>query len=233
MEALAQKGPSCGTTSLAMIMRFLTQDSSITPEDIDREIRRLPNMFSAPLDLIRYARRKGLQAEEYNHKSLQDVEDLVAQGIPVMPLLDLTPNNALDFDQWHWVVVVAIEKTDRQKVLLINNPWGQREKWGEEKFSNEWTGLKLLGLTFGYNDYFIAIGTPDDILPLRSAEGVGPANAITKGLADVLNGFAIVRQDHNYRGLSQMLEGVFRLLYGAVYIIIENILLKAKSISRH
>jgi len=228
MEVLTQKGPACGTTSLAMIIRFLTQDNSITPEDIDKEIRKLPGMFSAPIDLMAYARRRGLQAEEYNHNSLQQVENLVAQGIPVMPLLDLTPENALDFDQWHWVVVVAVERTNGQKVLLINNPWGRQEEWGQEKFLKEWACLKLLGLTFGYNSYFIAIGTSGDSLPPHCAEGVDPANAITKGLADVLNGFASISQDHSLRGLSRMLGGGLRLLYGAVYIVKHNIRRKAK-----
>ena len=232
MEVLTQKGPACGTTSLAMIIRFLTQESSITPEDIDKEIRKLPGMFSAPIDLIAYARTKGLQVEEYNHNSLQQVENLVAQGIPVMPLLDLTPGNALDFDQWHWVVVIAVEKTDGEKVLFINNPWGRQEEWREEKFLKEWACLKLLGLTFGYNSYFIAIGAPGDSLPPSRAKGVGPANAITKGIADVLNGFASVRQDRSLKGLSQMLGGTFRLLYGAVYIVKHNIRRRAKSLSK-
>jgi hypothetical protein len=72
-------------------------DSGVTPDDIDREIRRLPTMFSAPSDVIAYARRKGLQAEEYNNNSIEQMEDFVNQGIPVMALLDLTPDNALDF----------------------------------------------------------------------------------------------------------------------------------------
>ncbi len=41
-------------------------------------------MFSAPSDLITFARRKGLRAEEYNDNSLQQLEDLVTQGIPVV-----------------------------------------------------------------------------------------------------------------------------------------------------
>ncbi|MFC1905153.1 C39 family peptidase [Chloroflexota bacterium] len=230
MEVLSQKGPACGTTSLAMIIRFLTQDSGITPEDIDKEIRKLPGMFSAPLDLIAYVRKKGLQAEEYNHNSLQQMENLVTQGIPVMPLLDLTPDNALDFDQWHWVVVVAVEKINGRTILIINNPWGRQEEWGQEKFLKEWACLKLLGIAFGYNNYFIAVGTPGDSFPPRCAVGTGPANAITKGLADVLNGFASIRRDYSLRGLSRMLGGVFRLLYGVVYIVRYNICRQAKTI---
>jgi hypothetical protein len=228
MEVLTQKGPACGTTSLAMIIRFLTQDNSITPEVIDKEIRKLPGMFSAPTDLMAYARMKGLQADEYNHNSLQKVKNLVAQGIPVMPLLDLTPDNALDFDHWHWVVVVAVEIKDGQKVLLINNPWGRQEEWEEETFLKEWACLKLLGLTFGYNRYFIVISTPGDSLPPNRADGVSPANAVIKGLADVLNGFASVRQSHFLRGLGQMLGGVLRLLYGVVCLIKDNILRQTK-----
>jgi len=223
MEILIQRGPACGTTSLAMIIRFLTQDSDITPESIDKEIRRLPGMFSAPHDLVAYARRKGLQAEEYNHNSLQEVEDLIRQGIPVMPLLDLTPDNALDFSQWHWVVVVAVESANGENTLVINNPRGQQEVWDQSEFLKQWAHLKLMGLTFGYSNYFIAVGTRDDSLPPCCALGVAPANAIIKGLADVLNGFASVRWHCNLRGLGQMLCGVSRLIFGAVHLICSNI----------
>ena len=230
MEPLTQKGPSCGTTSLAMVIRFLTQDRSIAPEDIDREIRRLPRMFSAPVDLVEYARNRGLQAEEYNHGSLQQIEELVSQGIPVIPLLDLTPDNALDFDHWHWVVVVAVERAAGRQLLFINNPWGRREEWEQERFMTEWTRLRLLGLAFGYSNYFIAVGTPDDSLPPRRAEGVGPANAVTKGLADVLNGFAAMRSGSTFKGLGQVLRGVLRSPCGALCIVADNIRRQVKSV---
>lgn len=207
MPVLTQQGPECGTTSLAMILRFLTQDSDITPQDIDKEIRRLPGMFSAPLDIMSYALKKGLRAQEYNRSSLQQVEEFVTHGIPVMPLLNLTPDKALDFDQWHWVIVVGVERADADKRLIINNPWGQQEDWDTEKFSKEWACLRLLGLIFGYSNYLIAVGTQSDKLPERRAKGVDPANAVTKGLADVLNGFAAVCSDRSFRGLSQMLGG--------------------------
>jgi len=232
MDVLAQDGPACGTTSLAMIIRFLTQDNNIAIEEIDKEIRRLPGMFSAPSDLIAYARRKGLQAEEYNYSSLKQVEDLIRQGIPVMPLLDVTPDNALYFNQWHWVVVVAVENTNHGKVLVINNPWGKQEKWGQEKFLKQWAHLKLLCLTLGYSNYFIAVGTRDDRLPPRSGKGLASANAITKGLADVPNGFAAVRRGRILGGLGQILKGVFILAYGVVRLLVYNIHPQAKPISK-
>ena len=232
MDILTQDGPSCGTTSLAMIIRFLTQDSNIAPEDIDKEIRRLPGMFSAPSDLIAYARRKGLQAEEYNYSSLKQVEDLVRQGIPVMPLLDQTPDNALDFDKWHWVVVVAVESANGKKKLVINNPWGEQQKWHQNKFLKQWAHLKLLCLTLGYSNYFIAVGTRDDRLPPRFGKGLASANAITKGLADVPNGFAAIRRGHILDGLGQILRGVFIFSYGVVRLLIYNIRPQAKPISK-
>lgn len=223
MEVLKQDGPACGTTILAMVIRFLARDNSISPEAIDKEIRRLPGMFSAPTDLVAYARRKGLRAEEYNHNSLQQVKELVGLGIPVLPLLDATPSNALDFRQWHWVVVLAVKQDDGNEKLVINNPWGQQEEWETDAFAEQWAHLRLLGLTFGYSNYFIAVGTADDDLPPRRGMGVGPANAVTKGLADVLNGFARVRADRSPKGLGQMLGGVFRLIYGAAYLVGSNI----------
>jgi hypothetical protein len=223
MEVLTQQGPSCGTTSLAMIVRFLTGDNALTPADIDREIRRLPAMFSAPLDLMAYARCKGLRAEEYNSGSLQQLEDLVSRGIPLMALLDLTPDNALDFDQWHWVVVVAVTETGTGKTLTINNPWGRQEAWEAEKFLKEWAHLHMLGLTFGYNNYYIAVGTAADDLPVSRAGGVFAANAAIKGLADVLNGFAIMKNERSPAGLGRLLWGVLRLLFGAGAILVDNL----------
>jgi hypothetical protein len=223
MEVLTQQGPSCGTTSLAMVIRFLTQDNALMPPDIDREIRRLPAMFSAPLDLIAYARRKGLRAEEYNGGSLPQLEELVSRGIPLMALLDLTPDNALDFDQWHWVVVVAITTTDGEKALVINNPWGRQEEWAPEKFLKEWAHLRMFGLTFGYDNYYIAVGTAEDDLPASYAGSVFAANAAIKGLADVLNGFAIIKNNRNPAGLGRLLWGVLRLLFGTGAILVDNL----------
>lgn len=223
MEVLKQTGPACGTACLAMIVRFFTGDVSITQQDIDGEIRKLPNMFTATLDIMSYARSRGLQAEEYNLNSLQAVEDFIERGIPVMPLLDLTPDNALDFDQWHWVVVVAVKNVGSEKILVINNPWGQREEWSESKFIKEWACLRLLKMKFGYNNYFIAIAHRADSLPQGRAQGVAAANAITKGVADVLNGWATICHNHGLRGLSQIASGVLRLFFGVLCLIALNL----------
>jgi hypothetical protein len=223
MEVLTQQGPSCGTTSLAMILRFLMEDNTLTPADIDREIRRLPGMFSAPLDLISYARRKGLPARQYNCGSLEQLEDLVSRGVPAMALLDLTPDNALDFDRWHWVVVVAFNGTGDQKTLVINNPWGRQEEWQQDKFLKEWAHLRMLGLTFGYHKYYIAVAATGDDLPVSPAAGVHAANAAIKGLADILNGYGAIRYHRNLAGLGWLLWGVMRLLYGTGSILVNNL----------
>ncbi len=39
-------------------------------------------MFSAPLDLLAFARGKHLRAVEYNDTSLQQLEDVINRGIP-------------------------------------------------------------------------------------------------------------------------------------------------------
>jgi predicted double-glycine peptidase len=223
MEVLTQKGPSCGTTSLAMVIRFLTGDKTLMPVDIDHKIRKLPTMFSSPVDLIAYAREKGLRAGEYNNSSLQELDSFISRGIPAIALLDLTPGNALDFDKWHWVVVVAIEGANDNKTITVNNPWGQQEEWKQDKFSGEWAHLKLLGLSFGYNNYFIAIGTADDNLPRSRAGGAGATNIVVKGLADVLNGFASVRSDKDISGLGKMLIGICRLVFGIPSILVYSL----------
>ena len=232
IEVLAQKGTACGTTCLAMIVRFLTHNNALTPDEIDRQIRRLPGMFSAPSDLITFARRKGLRAEEYNDNSLKQLEDLVTQGIPMMALLDLTPDNALDFSQWHWVVVVGMEEKDGQKTLVINNPWGRREEWPQSQFLKEWSHLRLLGLVFGYSNYLIAVGERHDKLPPARSAGAGPANVVTKGLADVLNGFARARTNKNVPSFGQMALGGLVLFFGVVCLIGYNIVYAARAVAK-
>jgi len=48
-----------GATCLATIVRFPTENATISGEEIDKEIRKLPKMFSTPPDLAKYACRKG------------------------------------------------------------------------------------------------------------------------------------------------------------------------------
>lgn len=232
MGVLAQKGAACGTTSLAMIIRFLVPGSVIDPEDIDAEIRRLPGMFSSPPDLIAYARKMGLSARQYNDSRISDVAELVAEGIPVMALLDLTPDNALDTDRWHWVVVVGVDGTPPETSLLINNPWGDREEWRSQSFSKEWAHLRLLGLAFGYSRYFIAVGTSGDTLPDRKAVGVGAANMVTKGLADILNGYARTRRNGRLAGAGQTICGGARLIVGGIRLLGFNLCLFLRIIGR-
>lgn len=232
MEVLAQKGSACGTTSLAMIIRFLLPGSRICPEDIDAEIRRLPGMFSSPPDLIAYARKMGLNARQYNDSQISDVAELVNQGIPVMALLDLTPDNALDTDRWHWVVVVGVEGTPPDTTLRINNPWGDQEEWTSRDFSKEWADLRLLGLDFGYSRYVIAVGTPEDTLPDRRAVGAGAPNMVTKGLADVLNGYANMQRNGRLAGVGQIFCGGAKLVVGGIRLLGYNLCLFLRLVRR-
>ena len=125
-----------------------------------------------------------------------------------------------------------MESTDGEKKLVINDPWGEQKERGQEEFLKQWAHLKLLCLTLGYSNYFIAFGTRDEKLPPRSGKGLASANAITKGLADVPNGFAAIRQSRILGGLGQMLRGVFTFAYGVVRLLMYNIRPQAKPISK-
>lgn len=97
----------CGTTSLAMISTFLGHERSMG--EIDNEIRR-QDIFSAPNDLVEYARGTGLRAEMYNHGTPEELAYFVDLGIPTQ--IVTTADGSGDPQKMHYVVITgyAVDK---------------------------------------------------------------------------------------------------------------------------
>src|SRR5215471_5663516 len=75
---------ACGTTTLAEIMSYLGVPE--TKDDIDSTIRQM-NIYTAPDDMIRYARDHGLEAEGYNNSSWDEVKAMLDAGHPVLAMV--------------------------------------------------------------------------------------------------------------------------------------------------
>ena len=85
MPYYKQEGNSCGTTTLAEIMSYL--GVPMTQADVDAGIRRM-NIFTAPDDMIEFARDHGLEAEGYNHGTWEEVKSMIDAGYPVQAMVN-------------------------------------------------------------------------------------------------------------------------------------------------
>lgn len=236
MKPIKQNHNACGTASLAMVINFLTEEN-ITWQEIDKDIRRGSYICACPPDLVNYARKKGLQARQYNHGTLDDIKKFTGMGLPMIAFLDPTPDNPWNL-AWHWVAIVGAEEADGQEKIINNNPSYDEpqnpRRDNRDIFEEKWANLKALGIKFGYDKYFIGVGTEKDTLPAERTKGLLAANTTEKGLSDVLNGWAHIRRC-KLGGLCQLLGGVVRLVVGAISLVFSNIywLLRGLFISRN
>src|SRR5262249_53203491 len=131
----------CGTTSLAMIVSYLT-GKSITEADIDKQIRRM-DVFTAPRDLLDYARSQGLAAEGYNHGSWDEMMSYIDRGLPCQALIDVTGDNSIT--HMHYVAVTGHGRNaDGSEYVIIHNPaTGTEQKLSRDEFEKKWSSTPL------------------------------------------------------------------------------------------
>ena len=174
---------SCGTTTLAYVLRFLLGPDAPAQAAIDDRVRR-GNIFTAPLLLVDFARQLGLAARAYNGATPELVFDLVDRGVPVMVLTDTTPLNLEDTANLHWVAVVA-HCGDR---VGIYNPHGFQEELDLESFRAHWRQARIFGLP-AWRNFAIAVACKPVLLPPASRGDLSllGANLAAGGLAGVVN----------------------------------------------
>jgi hypothetical protein len=194
---------SCGTTTLAYILRYLIERAAPTRAEIDQALRR-GNIFSAPLLLVSFVRRLGLSVQVYNGASFELLQSLVQRGTPVMVLTDTTPLNLKDTANLHWVAVIAIEGDN----VAIYNPHGFQEQLDRASFESHWREARIFGLP-AWRNLAIAIGRPADPLP-PSPPGDLSGNLSFVGASWASNGLA--RIVNNSLGLRETVRSKSSLL---------------------
>lgn len=129
-----QRGNSCGTTSLSMLMKYFqghNLENSVTT--IDSHIRAngrlelgLPNGevkgvdidgFTAARDMVDYANSRGMRVGMKNNSSTSEIKDMLNRGVPCLCLTDWNfetswpdPKGAKpDGKSLHWVNVIGYE----------------------------------------------------------------------------------------------------------------------------
>jgi hypothetical protein len=130
---------ACGTTSLAMVLEYFGIPAD--HESIDRAIRPWGDMGPgvSPDDLVGYARRAGLQSQQYSNGSIADLEGHVAAGRPVTVLIAHPESGGA-----HYVNITAIEHAADGSVFVhIRDPNGFDRRLPEAEFLRLWTDVRL------------------------------------------------------------------------------------------
>lgn len=189
---------ACGTTSLAMTMTYLGVPK--TQQEIDYAIRRSwhPDMYTAPSDIISYARTNGLRAQGLNNGRWQNVIDELMLGNPVMCLLnaDFQYPKALGgthLHGFHYVVVNGYRTAGNGTALAVfHDPnvgsFSQDMEASVSDFEAMWSDVG-----WGFRNYFITFTTKNGFfatIPDRSLSGAEGSTGTLKGVADIFNGVA-------------------------------------------
>ena len=181
---------SCGTTTLAYVLRYQRGEGAPTRPEIDARIRR-GDIFTAPPLLVEYARGLGLAARAYNGASLDLVKYLVDRQIPVMVLTDTTPLNLRDTANLHWVAVVS----HGEGRIGVYNPHGFQEELDQASFEAHWREARIFGLP-AWRQFAIAISRDWSALPPPTRPRISwyGADLASSGVAGIVNGAIGLRQ---------------------------------------
>lgn len=135
---------ACGTTSLVSVLKF----HGVKVKDhweVDKSIRSTKfDFFTTPLDIVNYARDKGMNAGMKNNSSVEDIANYIDKGLPVMTLID--PGADKYDTALHWIVINGYERDDKGDIskLKISDPSGGYS-YNEDisEFKKEWEKINI------------------------------------------------------------------------------------------
>lgn len=179
---------ACGTTSLTSVLNHFgvkTKDHF----EVDKSIRsKRFDMFTAPGDIVSYAKSKGLNAGLKKDSNPEEVAGFIDKGVPVMALID--SGGKYDFNM-HWIVITGYDRDDKGKIasFVVSDPGGGYQHTEDIKsFSARWNNIKVgtekmpiiggkVSLSSGYNNLIIPIAPKNKNITLPDGRV-----ASTKGL---------------------------------------------------
>ncbi len=130
-----QEAYQCGPSSLAAVLNF--HEVAVTPEDIAADIFSRGAKGTLALDLVLYARKKGLTADQYSGGP-DDVKRTIDAGLPAVILVDY---GFWVYEKAHFMVAVGYDEngliadSGREHLKVIS--WDELSRiWEKTKF---WT----------------------------------------------------------------------------------------------
>ena len=215
MPFFEQQGNACGTTTLAEIMSYL--GVPMTQSDIDSVIRRL-NTFTAPDDMIEFARSHGLEAEGYNHGTWEEVKSMIDAGYPAQAMVDgdsgVSVNGGKEnfsVDGLHYIAITGhgTDPATGEEFVIYHDPNRLTEqRMSVSDFEKMWSGVPG-----GFDNYFTAYGAKGANLPPGRDDGIESTLGVLNGVTNVTNGLDRIFCPDSFGGF---LHGIPELFGGAV-----------------
>lgn len=141
---------SCGAAAMQAVLGYWGRD--IGEEDVREMLNTNEVSGTYPDDIIRVAKALGLQAEYKENMSMADLENYVAEGIPVVvdcqAWRSVSQYNESWADTWnngHWLVVIGIDENN----VTLEDPYilGDRGIMSREEFLARWHNVRGLDET--------------------------------------------------------------------------------------
>lgn len=123
-----QQEYQCGPASLAGVMNY--QMHEITPEKIADEIFSKSAKGTLGLDMVIYAKNKGLKAMQYTG-SMNDLKANINSGYPLIVLVDY---GFLFYQQNHFMVIIGYNDYG----VIVNSDAAEHQFIGAESFVKTW-----------------------------------------------------------------------------------------------
>jgi hypothetical protein len=227
VTAQAQTGNACGTTALSSV--FTYWNKPISPSRIDAAIRRL-DLFTAPDELVRFARDNGMRASLKQGASLEDVARMLDQGVPPIALIEPRYNPNPNDLVLHYVTVKGYTRAPDGTIetLRIADSAGGGHEYdlSADEFLQLWSDLRMAGVATGLDRVMISVVPADgrsvvglDGVSRRASDirlpgnGAGatltsmPARTVAVGLANIANGARTGDPGKMIAGRIQLLGG--------------------------
>ena len=141
---------SCGAAAMQAVLGYWGRD--IGEEDVREMLNTNEESGTYPDDIIRVATALGLKAEYKENMSMADLENYVAEGIPVVvdcqAWRSVSQYNEFWADTWyngHWLVVIGIDENN----VTLEDPYilGDRGIMSREEFLARWHNVRGLDET--------------------------------------------------------------------------------------
>ena len=141
---------SCGAAAMQAVLGYWGRD--IGEEDVREMLNTNEVSGTYPDDIIRVAKALGLQAEYKENMSMANLENYVAEGIPVIvdcqAWRSVSQYNESWADTWyngHWLVVIGIDENN----VTLEDPYilGDRGFMSREEFLARWHNVRGLDET--------------------------------------------------------------------------------------
>ena len=201
----------CGQFSTAMLFQYygINKDGNKIYSETNPG-----GIFTAPSTLVEYLNLNGLDANEKNNASLQDLVKKLDSNTPVQCLVsteDGTP---------HWIIVYGYETDESGHITGIkmrDSWWGTRESYTMpiDKFKAAWKdpmGTGFASNFIGYSNLMIDIKgkkTPDKAPSILNVNfSTATQDNIAGGINDVVTGFRSLRPTKLASGVTKCVLGI-------------------------